>query len=164
MEDSKLLLKTLIILCRNPDNIPLVSSMSFLQLITQMDSLLLNHLLQMESMFFGGGRGKAKAIQAQTQKLRGEIMEFIGESCHLLECIYDPYFRWRVFLFGKDHEKGRQKTGRLLYMSFCIKSRWWLLQNNLDMLFVKMYRYNEIRVQLLDIPPLFIHSPVLGFP
>lgn len=106
VENSKLLLKCLIILCRNPDNIPLVSSMSFIQLITQMDSLLLQHLLEMESMFFGGGRSKAKAIQAQTQKLRTEIMGFIEESCHLLECIYDPYFRWRVFLFGKDHEKG----------------------------------------------------------
>ena len=107
VENSKLLLKTLIILCRNPENIPLVSSMSFLQLITQMDSLLLQHLLEMESMFFVGGRSKAKNVQAQTQKLRAEIMEFIGESCHLLECIYDPYFRWRVFLFGKDHEKGQ---------------------------------------------------------
>ena len=30
-------------------------------------------------------------------------MEFIVESCHLLESVYDPFLRWRAYLSGKEH-------------------------------------------------------------
>lgn len=38
---------------RHEDNIPLIASMDFVGLLTQMVSLLLEHLLEMESTFFG---------------------------------------------------------------------------------------------------------------
>ena len=65
-----------------------------------MDKLLLDHLLEMESSFF------ARNAKAEVAQLRSEIVEFILQSCHFLESIYDPYFRWRAFLIynRKDDE------------------------------------------------------------
>ncbi len=77
--------------------------MDFVPLVTQIDSLLLRHLLEMESAFFG--RGKVAAEMAQ-QKLRAEIDDFICQSCHLLESIYDPFLRWRNFLAAKSDDDG----------------------------------------------------------
>ena len=99
------IVKSLIVICRCPDNIPLVSSMDFVQQLTQTDSLLLKHLLEMESSFF------ARKAKAEVTQLRTEIMEFIVQSCRLLETIYDPYFRWRVFLFGKEDEVKEEVNG-----------------------------------------------------
>ncbi len=41
------------------------------------------------------------AAEVAQQKLRREIDDFISQSCHLLESIYDPFLRWRSFLSGK---------------------------------------------------------------
>ena len=35
------------------------------------------------------------------QTLRAAIIDFILSSCHFLEALYDPGFRWRTFLGGK---------------------------------------------------------------
>lgn len=121
---SKDIVKCLIIICRLPDNIPLVSSMDFVQMITQMDSLLLQQLLDMESSFFA----RKVKTEASQQKLRDEILDFIVQSCHFLETIYDPHFRYRTFLCGKEPESEiqipptpialHQETIPFLYESF----------------------------------------------
>ncbi len=98
VERGKDVLKCLIIICQCPENIPLVASMDFVQQVTQTDTLLLQHLLEMASSFFG------KRAKAEVSQLRSEIVEFILQSCHLLETIYDPYFRWRAFLCGKKED------------------------------------------------------------
>lgn len=89
-----------------------------------MDTLLLQHLLEMESSFF------ARKAKTEVTQLRTEIVEFILQSCHFLESIYDPYFRWRAFLCGKKEELGdaneipptsvalHQETVPFLYESF----------------------------------------------
>ena len=92
--NAKDMVKCLIIICRLPDNIPLVASMDFIRLVTQIDNLLLRHLLEMESSFF------ARKAKTEVSTLRDEIVEFIKQSCHLLESIYDPHFRYRTFLCG----------------------------------------------------------------
>ena len=35
------------------------------------------------------------------QTIRSAIVDFILSSCHFLEALYDPGFRWRTFLGGK---------------------------------------------------------------
>ena len=63
-----------------------------------MDKLLLDHLLEMESSFF------ARNAKAEVAQLRSEIVDFILQSCHFLESIYDPHFRWRAFLIYNRKE------------------------------------------------------------
>ena len=63
-----------------------------------MDKLLLDHLLEMESSFF------ARNAKAEVAQLRSEIIDFILQSCHFLESIYDPHFRWRAFLIYNRKE------------------------------------------------------------
>ena len=127
---AKDIVKCLTILCRQCDNIPLVSSMDFVSLVTQIDSLLLRHLLEMESAFFGRGKVCQNlknifimlcifkpfllifqvAAEMATQKLRKEIDDFIVQSCHLLESIYDPFLRWRSFMSGKGSDGNETTT------------------------------------------------------
>ena len=66
--------------------------------VTKMDKLLLDHLLEMESSFF------ARNAKAEVAQLRSEIVDFILQSCHFLESIYDPHFRWRAFLIYNRKE------------------------------------------------------------
>ena len=66
--------------------------------MTQLNTLLLSHLLEMESSFFST---RVKG-EIQGQGLRSSIIDFILESCHFLETLYDPHFRWRAYLCGKD--------------------------------------------------------------
>lgn len=88
------IIKCLIVICRNNHNIPLVFSMDFVKHITQTNSLLMQQLLEMESSFY---THKVRH-EVSNQKLRAEIADFLVESCHLLESIYDPNMRWRSFL------------------------------------------------------------------
>ena len=83
---------------RNVEHIPLVDSMHFVRTVTQMSSLLLNHLLELESTFFMR-KSKKKAEEA-TKSLREEIIAFIIQSCHFLESLYDPYFQWRAYMLN----------------------------------------------------------------
>ena len=97
---SREIVKCLTITCRQIDHIQLVSKMNFVRIITQMATLLLQNLLEMESMFFM--RKSKKKAEDQTRSLREEIIGFILQSCHFLESIYDPFFRWRAFMCGKE--------------------------------------------------------------
>ena len=98
--EAKDVVKTLILLTGNvDDNIPLVSSMDLIRLVTQCNSSLLKYLLEMESSFFVANKAKMKA---ELQKLRAEILDFISQSLRLLECIYDPYRRWKSFLEDEE--------------------------------------------------------------
>ena len=63
-----------------------------------MSSLLLNHLLELESTFFMR-KSKKKAEEA-TKCLRDEIIAFIIQSCHFLESLYDPFFQWRAYILN----------------------------------------------------------------
>jgi hypothetical protein len=57
--------------------------------------------LEMESTFF-----VAKVrTEVTSQNLRTEITAFIAQSCHFLETLYDPFFRWRAYVCGKDEER-----------------------------------------------------------
>ncbi len=121
------LIKCLTVLCRRENNIPLVASMDLVQLVTQIDSLLLERLLEVESTFFKApSKTQAKAADKAKKKLRSAIMGFVTQSCHLLESIYDPYLRWRTFLSGGDSDDQRpptpvalhQETVPFLYVNF----------------------------------------------
>ena len=74
------------------------SHWNFSTQVTKMDKLLLDHLLEMESSFF------ARNAKAEVAQLRSEIVDFILQSCHFLESIYDPHFRWRAFLIYNRKE------------------------------------------------------------
>ena len=63
-----------------------------------MSTLLLNHLLELESTFFM--RKSKKKAEDATKNLRDEIIAFIIQSCHFLESLYDPYFQWRAYMFN----------------------------------------------------------------
>ena len=71
--NSKDIVKCLTMICRNAENIPLVSSMDFVMLTTQINGLFLQHLLEMESSFFAH---KVK-VEMTLQKLKQEIFDFI---------------------------------------------------------------------------------------
>ena len=123
MKKSREIIKALTITCRQVDHIPLASSMNFVRTITQMATLLLQNLLEMESMFFMR-KSKKKAEELQ-RNLREEIIGFIIQSCHFLESLYDPYFLWRAFMCGKVCEPPEeisvelhQETIPFLYESF----------------------------------------------
>ena len=103
-----------IIICQNFENIPLVGSMAFVSQLTQTCSLLLSHLLQMESSFFSsnvkttsmppsrrkkdGKDNDQKPGRNSNTSLRNEIVAFIISCCHFFEAMYDPAFRWRAYL------------------------------------------------------------------
>ena len=55
----------------------------------------------MESTFFVA---KVRS-EVSSQNLRTEITTFIAEACHFLETLYDPFFRWRAFICGKDEQR-----------------------------------------------------------
>ena len=97
MEQLQNIVKCLTIVCLNTFNIPLVASMQFVTQITQLNTVLLQKLLEMESTFFSNKVHSA----VSTQNLRTSIIDFIVESCHFLETLYDPFFRWRAYLCGK---------------------------------------------------------------
>ena len=82
VKKSREIIKCLTITCRQVDHIPLASSMNFVRTITQMATLLLQNLLEMESMFFMR-KSKKKAEEIQ-RSLREEIIGFIIQSCHFL--------------------------------------------------------------------------------
>ena len=65
-----------------------------------MSTLLLNHLLELESTFFM--RKSKKKAEDATKNLRDEIIAFIIQSCHFLESLYDPYFQWRAYMFNRN--------------------------------------------------------------
>ena len=52
VKKSREIVKCLTITCREVDHIPLAASMNFVRTITQMATLLLQNLLEIESMFF----------------------------------------------------------------------------------------------------------------
>ena len=123
VKKSREIIKCLTITCRQVDHIPLASSMNFVRTITQMATLLLQNLLEMESMFFM--RKSKKKAEETTKSLREEIIGFIIQSCHFLESLYDPYFLWRAFMCGKVCEPPEvvsvelhQETIPFLYESF----------------------------------------------
>ena len=105
-----------IIICQNFENIPLVGSMAFVSQLTQTCSLLLSHLLQMESSFFTSNVKPASIPPSRRKKdgsepgknsstsLRNEIVAFIVSSCHFFEAMYDPAFRWRAYLLNSSEK------------------------------------------------------------
>ncbi len=38
---------------------------------------------------------------------------FIFQACHFLETLYDPYFRWRAYVCGKDEERSPGSGNRM---------------------------------------------------
>ena len=105
-----------IIICQNFENIPLVGSMAFVSQLTQTCSLLLSHLLQMESSFFTSNVKPTSIPPSRRKKdgsepgknsstsLRNEIVAFIVSSCHFFEAMYDPAFRWRAYLSNSSEK------------------------------------------------------------
>jgi hypothetical protein len=79
----------------------LAASMDLVRIVTRLDAALLQQLLQMESSFFAVSGRKAAEAAAASNKLRTAIIAFIGESCHMLENIYDPGHRWKSFVESK---------------------------------------------------------------
>ena len=52
LEQLTNIIKCVTIICLNTYNIPLVASMEFVRQVTQLNTLMLQHLLEMESTFF----------------------------------------------------------------------------------------------------------------
>ena len=98
MEQLGNIVKCLTIICLNTHNIPLVASMDFVTHITQLNNILLQQLMEMESTFFSNKVHSA----VSNNNLRTSIIAFIVESCHFLETLYDPLLRWRAYLCGKE--------------------------------------------------------------
>ena len=99
MEQLGNIVKCLTIVCLNTHNIPLVASMDFVAHITQLNNILLQQLMEMESTFFSNKVHSA----VSNNNLRSSIIAFIVESCHFLETLYDPLLRWRAYLCGKEN-------------------------------------------------------------
>ena len=99
VKKSREIIKCLTITCRQIDHIPLASSMNFVRTITQMATLLLQNLLEMESMFFM--RKSKKKAEDSTKTLREEIIGFIIQSCHFLG---------RFLYFRRNNVLSRLKT------------------------------------------------------
>lgn len=80
LQQIDLLIRCLIIICRNLDNIPLVASCDYVGHAVSIATVIIQKLVD----------GKANFGQYG--------VSFIFSTCHLLECLYDPYFSWRHFL------------------------------------------------------------------
>ncbi|XP_067013553.2 neurobeachin-like protein 1 [Anabrus simplex] len=85
----ELLVRCLTVICRNFDNIPFIASCDYVSQTVGIAATVIHQMIE----------GKA------TYREAGE--SFIISFCHLLECLYDPYFTWRHFLNGNaaDFEK-----------------------------------------------------------
>lgn len=80
LQQIDLLIRCLIIICRNFDNIPLVASCDYV-----------GHAVTIATSVI------QKLVDGDTN-LGQYGVSFIFSICHLLECLYDPYFSWRHFL------------------------------------------------------------------
>ncbi|KAF4524180.1 hypothetical protein B566_EDAN013926 [Ephemera danica] len=84
------LVRCLIILSRNFDNIPFIASCDFVGLLVGFAAAIIHQLVE----------GEVAEFQF-TEEAKG----FVTRVCRLLECLYDPYFSWRAFLQEKTWTK-----------------------------------------------------------
>ncbi|PSN41663.1 hypothetical protein C0J52_10512 [Blattella germanica] len=82
LQRVELLVRCLIIICRNFDNIPFIASCDYVSQAVGITATIIHQLVEENADF-------------------GEVgLSFFVHFCHLLECLYDPYFTWRHFLTG----------------------------------------------------------------
>ncbi|RZF48161.1 hypothetical protein LSTR_LSTR009850 [Laodelphax striatellus] len=74
-----LLVRCLIAISRNLDNIPLIASCDYIGLCVSIASSIIQQIVSGNCEFESEGRTYCMSL------------------CHLLECLYDPYFTWRHF-------------------------------------------------------------------
>ncbi|XP_075227690.1 neurobeachin-like protein 1 [Lycorma delicatula] len=79
ISEVDLLIRCLIAISRNFDNIPLIASCDYVSHSVAIASAVIQKMV--------GG----------TCNFENEALEFCLSLCHLLECLYDPYFTWRHF-------------------------------------------------------------------
>ncbi|KAJ9577825.1 hypothetical protein L9F63_025312, partial [Diploptera punctata] len=85
-ETAELLVRSLVIICRNFDNIPFIASCDYVSHTVCIAATSIHQLVEEKGDF-------------------GEVSaSFFIHFCHLLECLYDPYFTWRHFLTGNPAE------------------------------------------------------------
>lgn len=82
------IIKCLIIISRNYDNVPLLGSCQFVKYLVSIGTLLTENLTQ----------NTLQEIQ---------IKDFLKLTVHFFECLYDPYFVWRKRLKGWVVDKSR---------------------------------------------------------
>ncbi|XP_069696226.1 neurobeachin-like protein 1 isoform X2 [Periplaneta americana] len=89
LKKVELLVRCLIVICRNFDNIPLIASCDYVSQAVGIAATIIHRLVEDNADFGEAGPS------------------FFVHFCHFLECLYDPYFTWRLFLAGirTDFEK-----------------------------------------------------------
>ncbi|XP_046399154.1 neurobeachin-like protein 2 [Ischnura elegans] len=83
------IIRCLIIICRNFDNIPFVASCEYVSLIVGIAAAVIHQELSEEG-----------ANEATKEQLRVPRAQFLSCFCCFLECLYDPYLTWRDFIKG----------------------------------------------------------------
>ncbi|XP_052812655.1 neurobeachin-like protein 1 isoform X3 [Mya arenaria] len=108
------ILKCLIVLCRNYDNVPLVASCEFVSYAVNIATVVVS---------------KLKGIEEETTL--SVYNGFLKVALHLLECLYDPYFTWRKRLLGWNADHSRLKFRPALihvevvpFVHECFQQRW----------------------------------------
>ncbi|KAK3083537.1 hypothetical protein FSP39_025014, partial [Pinctada imbricata] len=84
------ILKCLIIISRNFDNVPLVASCEFVKHVVTMATNILQQITEDNS-----------------EKNHSDLYSLFCMAVHFLECLYDPYFVWRKRLKGWTVDKSR---------------------------------------------------------
>ncbi|XP_065200473.1 neurobeachin-like protein 1 isoform X2 [Planococcus citri] len=79
LKEAGLLVRTLILISRNFGNVSSVASSDYVHLIISIASNIMSK------------------IAKEDMKETNDGIEFCIQCCHLLECLYDPYFMWRYF-------------------------------------------------------------------
>ncbi|XP_059473157.1 neurobeachin-like protein 1 isoform X2 [Neocloeon triangulifer] len=88
--ETEELIRCLIVLCRNFDNIPFIASCDFIGLLVGFAAAAIHQL------------SEGNIIEDQYPTV---APNFVVQLCHLLECLYDPYFTWRNFLSERPWPK-----------------------------------------------------------
>ncbi|KAK2169991.1 hypothetical protein LSH36_5g09019 [Paralvinella palmiformis] len=92
------LLKCLIVVSRNTDNVAFVATCDYLTHIISMTTVILSLLSSAESEV------------AVDDEDTGHLMSFVRHALHFMECLYDPYFLWRKHLRGWQVNRKRLKS------------------------------------------------------
>ncbi|XP_063234189.1 neurobeachin-like protein 1 isoform X2 [Bacillus rossius redtenbacheri] len=89
LEEIAMLLRCLVVICRNFDNIPFIASCDYVGSVVTICATLIQQQLVDEE---------------EEEGVAGQVLR---QFCRLLECLYDPYFTWRHLLLGRPADAAR---------------------------------------------------------
>ncbi|KAG8233662.1 hypothetical protein J437_LFUL013708, partial [Ladona fulva] len=88
LKKLEMIVRSLIIICRNFDNIPFVASCEYVSLMVGIAATIIHQELA------------DKEDNEKNLELELPRSEFLSCFCCFLECLYDPYLTWRDFVKG----------------------------------------------------------------